>query len=351
MKRWIALMVGMLIMLPGLGQAAQLKLVMPAGFKEVNLFSPGTSAVLDHLRGRLAHNLESLNAQYNINGLKHEMETAQALSSNRGEVYRQGGNAIREQYISKLKIAINSVTANISSESSMGEIVFTYTATNNSDHIISDIIYTPRIGTKKIPVPSKLVLEFIDPGSLKSGLAPGRNLSNKPDNPERFSFLVGELSKADINYIKANLSSGFALDIQDLHFMNAIGYKDQAQIMDAEHAFQVRLKELEQGGETAQRDAASKAAAYTKAVNAYNLGKEGSVQQFKVEAEALKTSARRASATLDKKDRCVFKDIAPGTYYIYAGNGAGRAVFQKVEVPDGRAKVKVKDVVRDPFIP
>jgi hypothetical protein len=344
-------MVGVLMLVPCFSQAATLKLVMPSGFKETFLLSPGTSAVLDHMRGRLTGSLEALASQYNITSLKQELEQAQALSANRREVYRQGGKAIREQYISKLNITITSVTANISSESSMGEIIFTYTATNNSDRIISDVIYTPRIGNKKIPVASKLVLEFIDGVTLKSGLAPGRSISNKPENPERFSFFVGELSKEDMQYVKANIGKAFALDVQDLHFMNAIGYKDQSQILDAEHAFQARLRELEEGGTTAQRDAEAKADAYAKALSAYNQGKQGSVQRFKSEAEGLKKSSLRASASVDKKNRCVFKDIEPGTYYIYASNGQGNAVFQQVEVDKGRVKKQIENMVRDPFIP
>lgn len=351
MKRWIMLMVGMLMLVPGLGQAAQLKLVMPPGFKDVFLLSPGTPAVLEHLRGRLDGNLAAIASQYNIERLKQEMQAAQALNANRSDVYRQGGKAIREQYISKLKIAISNVTANISPESSMGEIAFTYTVTNNSDRIISDVIYTPRIGNKKIPVASKLVLEFIDATSLKSGLAPGRSMSNKSDNPERFSFLVGEISKQDMNYIKANLGTAFALDVQDLHFMNAVGYKDQSQIMDAEHAFQARLSGLEQGDESAKRDAELKAVAYTKAVSAYNLGKESSVREFKTRAEELKKSAQRASSAMDKKNRCVFKDLEPGKYIVYASNAQGKAVFVPVEVGDGRVKKEISDVVHDPFLP
>jgi len=351
MKRWILLMVGVLSLVPGISQAATVKLVMPPGFKEVHLLSAGTSAVLEHMRGRLTGSLESLSAQYNIAGLKQELEKAKALSANRREVYRQGGKAIREQYISKLAIAITSATANLSSESSMGEIVFTYKATNNSDRIISDVIYTPRIGNKKIPVASKLVLEFIDPATLKSGLAPGRSLSNNSDNPERFSFFVGEISKEDMQYIKANVGTAFALDVQDLHFMNAIGYKDQAQILDAEHAFQARLRELEEGGATAQRDAEAKADAYAKALNAYNQGKEGAVQRFKTEAEELRKSSVRATTGVDKKNRGVFKEIEPGIYYIYATNGQGNAVFKQVEVGQGRVKMQIKDVVHDPFLP
>jgi len=351
MKRWIVLMLGVLILFPCPGGAATLKLVVPAGFKDVSLLSPGTSAVLDHLRGRLNGSLEALSAQYNIAGLKQELDTAQALSANRREVYRQGGKAIRDQYISKLDITITSATANLSSESSMGEIVFTYTATNRSDRIISDVIYTPRIGEKKIPVASKLVLEFIDTKTLKSGLAPGQSIGNTPENPERFTFFVGEISKQDMQYIKANIGSAFALDIHDLHFMNAVGYKDQSQILDAEHAFQARLRELEEGGATAQRDAETKAEAYAKAVRAFNLAKEESVKRFKAEAAELKSASRRASATADKKNRCVFNDIEPGSYYVYASNGQGKAVFQPVEVGQGRSKKRIKAVVRDPFLP
>lgn len=351
MKRWIVLITGVLFLVPGLLEASSLKIVLPSGFKDAFLLSPGTSAVLDHMRGRLTGSLDDLSAQYNVGALKEELDKAQALSANRREIYRQGGKAIREQYISKLNITITSATANLSTESSMGEIVFTYTATNTSDRIISDIIYTPRIGEKKIPVASKLVLEFIDAKSFKSGLAPGQSIGNTPDNPERFSFFVGEVSKQDMQYIKANVSTAFALDIHDLHFMNAIGYKDQSQILDAEHAFQARLKELEEGGTTAQRDAEAKAEAYARALNAYNLAKEDVVKRFKAEASELKKASLRAQAVVDKKNRCVFKDIEPGSYYVYASNPEGNAVFQSVEVGQGRAKKQINAVVRDPFLP
>lgn len=351
MKRWIVLMVGVLFLVPGLSEASSLKIVLPSGFKDASLLSPGTSAVLDHMRGRLTGSLDALSAQYNVVGLKEELDKAQALSANRREVYRQGGKAIREQYISKLDITITSATANLSTESSMGEIVFTYTASNKSDRIISDVIYTPRIGEKKIPVASKLVLEFIDAKSFKSGLAPGQSIANTPENPERFSFFVGEVSKHDMQYIKANVSTAFALDIHDLHFMNAIGYKDQSQILDAEHAFQARLRELEEGGTTAQRDAEAKAEAYARALSAYNLAKEESVKRFKTEASELKKASLRASAVVDKKNRCAFKDIEPGSYYVYASNAEGNAVFQPVEVGQGRAKKQINAVVRDPFLP
>lgn len=351
MKKWLMLCMGMLLMIPGLARAERLQVTVPAGIKEVHLLSPGTGPVLDHLRGQLDADLKAFDAQYHVADLKQAADAAKTLSAERHEAYLKGSQSVGEQYIGKIHIAITKVEANISSESSLGEISYWYTATNNSDRIVSDVVYTPRIGKMKIPVASKLVLEFIDPMTLKSGLAPGRSLSSKADSPENLSFLMGEVSKQDLSYIKQNVTTAFGLDIEDIHFMNSIGYKDQSKSLNVEQAFQGRLKELELASIAAQREAEAKAVAYTQAKAAYDKAKEGTVKQFRTAAQSLKQSAVRATAQTDKKGRCVLADIVPGDYYVYAENGAGRVVFQAVQVKRAREKVKIENLVKDPFLP
>lgn len=351
MKKWLVLGMGMLLMIPSLSWAGRLQVTVPAGIKQVSLLSPGTGPVLDHLRGKLDADLKAFDAQYHVAELKQAADAAKALSAERREAYQKGGKSVGEEYIGKIHIAITKVEANISSESSLGEISFAYTATNNSDRIVSDVVYTPRIGKMKIPVASKLVLEFIDPVTLKFGLGPGRSLSSKADSPETLSFLMGEVSKQDLGYIKQNVTTAFGLDIEDIHFMSSIGYKDQSKVMDVEQAFQGRLKELELASSAAQREAEAKAAAYTQAKAAYDKAKEGTVKQFRTAAQSLKQSAVRITQPVDKKGRGVFSDIAPGAYYLYAEDGRGKVVFQAVQVQRAREKVKVETLVKDPFLP
>jgi len=351
MKRWVYLLCCMLLV-PSLSHAARLQVRVPAGIPKVSLLSPGTDPVLDHLRGRLNEDLKTFDDQYHVEALKKETEVAQKSSDERLNAYKQGGKAIREEYIAKLSFRITRVSAFISPESSaLGEIAFNYVATNHSDRIVSDVVYVPRIGTLKIPTQSKLVLEFMDSSTLKSGLAPGRSLGNAENNPERFSFFIGELSKTDLEKIRANLNRDFAIDVQDIHFASTIEYKDQGKVMDAEHAFQARLKELELASEAARKEAEAKLAVYHKALSDYNKAKEGSVKTFAESAQELKKDSVRFTGSVDEKHRSIFEDIPAGTYFIYASDGKGKAVFQEVRVKNGRQKMKIEKVVRDPFQP
>lgn len=351
MKRWVVLCGLISLLVPGYASAERLQLKVPTGFQEVNLLSGGTGPVLKHLRGRLNAELKAFDAQYNVAGLRQAAEAAKALSAEREAAYRNGGRAIGEEYIAKLHLQITKVETNISSESSLGEIAFTYTITNTSDRIVSDIVYTPRIGELKIPVASKLVLDLIDPVTLKFGLAPGRSLSNRPDNPERLSFLLGEVSKENLAYIKAHVTTDFGLDIQDIHFMNAVGYKDQSRIMEVEQAFPVRLGVLDAANKAARQDAAAKAAAYANAQALYDKAKQGTLDRFRESAQTLKKSAVRQREPVDKKGRCTFADVSPGIYYVYADSGSGMVVFQEVQVKRAREKVKIEALVKNPFLP
>jgi hypothetical protein len=259
--------------------------------------------------------------------------------------------AIRNEYISRISIKIDKVNPFISPESSAtGEIEFTYTATNNSDKIIADIIYTPVVGKMEIQSPSKLVLDFIDRSSLKAGLAPGKTMTTTEKDPDRFTFLIGQMNKNDLAYVRKNVEKELSLKIKDIHFTNSIEYMDQSKLLTVEEAFPARLKDLTAINSSEKKSAEEDLNKYKKAQEECDAAKSISLLEFNREAGELKKSAVRYTSKADKKGRAVFKEVAPGDYFIY-GSKDGRVVFQEISVKNSRLKVKATELQKDPFKP
>ena len=215
------------------------------GTNEVFLMSQGTGEILGFIHKKYGSNIKGLEARYNLPELKTRSDKALISSRSDNDAVNMKLNEIRNEYIPKIGIKINKVKPFISPETSAtGEIEFTYTAVNNSDKIIADVVYTPMIGKMQIQTSSKLVLDFVDRATRKAGIAPGKSLITTEQDPDRFSFLLGQMNKNDIAYARENAEKGLSLKIIDIHFTNSIEYKDQSKVLSIEEAFKGRLQDI-----------------------------------------------------------------------------------------------------------
>ncbi|MCD6571144.1 MAG: hypothetical protein J7L53_10620 [Deltaproteobacteria bacterium] len=340
------------LILPQDSSAAKLHLSMPKGTSGVQLLSFGTSSVLDHMHENLDKQLKTLNAKYKIEQLKTDADKAKALEAQLFKKYKDEIASIKDSYISKISIKITSAKTEVSPESStLGETAFSYTAKNSSDRIVGSIMYRPIVGDIVAPTPSMLTLEFIDSKTFKFGLAPGSVMKNVPDQLERFSFFIGELTTRELQFIKANINKSLWIDITDIRFLNKIDYKDQTRLMDVEEAFEPQLKPLLSLAQQAHRKAKIKEESYKKALNDYNQAKDKIIAQFKSASEDLKRASFRYSAQGVKNNRYRFKGVSPGRYIIYAYVGKDSAIFQPVEIKDTRQELTIQEIIKDPFLP
>jgi len=332
--------------------AVDLNILVPSGTDGVELLSPGTPQVLSHMRRELKANLDSLARKHDIIRLKTEADSAGALYVSRKKEYETRVNKIKEYYISKLVIRITNARAVIAPDASvMGEVSFCYTARNSSDRVIASVTYRPRIGSIFVPTPSPLVLEFLDPGTLKFGLAPGKEVSVNIDQPERLSFFIGELSAKDIDYIRRNISREFHLDVVDIRFADKVGYKDQTKIMDVSQAFAGRLRPLMERLRQLHAMAREKDAMYKEALLEYNNEKTELLKEFVTNATSLKHSALRYKCRAQGSGRFTVEGVAPGRYVLYANRPNGMAIFYTVDVKAKAQTVKVQSIRKDPFMP
>ncbi|HEY9161617.1 MAG TPA: hypothetical protein VIS94_11085 [Desulfomonilia bacterium] len=325
--------------------------VVPPGTGEVFLMSQGTGEVLSFIHGKYNSNIKSIQARYNLPELKALADKALVSSRSDNDAVNAKIKEIKNEYISKLDIKINKVKSFISPETSAtGEIEFTYTAVNNSDRIIADAVYTPVIGKMQIQTSSKLVLDFVDRTTLKAGIAPGKSLITTEENSDSFSFLLGQMSKNDLAYVRENAEKGLSLKVTDIHFTNSVEYKDQSKILTAEQAFQDRLQGILARTSSENLSAQEDTVKYNEAKKEFDAAKSAALLEFTREAGELKKSAVRYSSRASEKGRAVFEGVAPGNYFVYASKD-GQAVFKEISVKNRKLKVKANELRKDPFKP
>ncbi|MBN1636505.1 MAG: hypothetical protein JW920_08325, partial [Deltaproteobacteria bacterium] len=266
--------------------------------------------------------------------------------------YKNEINAIRAEYLSKIILRVDSASAEISPESSaLGEIDFYYTASNNSDRIISSVIYTPKIGNDKMPTSSSLILELINPATLKYGIEAGKTISNKGFLPENFSFFIKELKKGQVELIRSKLAEEFSIDIVDLRFVNEIAYKDQTKEMDVIEAFQHRLSSLLQASEKAKEQAAIKKNDYEKALQEYTGARELVLNEFLSSAAQLKKTSVRLASPVNSNNTTTIEHVDDGSYIVYAQKENGSAVFEEIEINKSKHEFVINELIKDPFMP
>jgi len=341
-----------LLFLPVNCFSAKLIVTVPSGITEVEILSPGTLAVLDHLRGRLHSQLKAVNDHYQVRRIEAEVKNLSLKVTESDKAYNEKIDALRKQYIARVPITIHSASAQINSESALGEITFFFTARNNSDRIISDIIYKPLVGNTPLPITTMLVLELMNPKTLISGLAPGESLSNQGSDPEKLSFFLGELKDKDINRIKGAMPNGFSIDVTDIHFVSQKGYKGQTKIMDVKEAFAETLKAYQSASQQARDEYRVKSEDLIKAKTLYEKDTIGAIDDFRFRSNDLKKSSVRYKVAVDPiKNRADIESIGPGNYFIYAPATPGKSIFEQITVGDGKNKLKIEKLKKDPFEP
>jgi len=335
----------------GYAKQAKAVIMVPEGIEDVMLLSAGTVAMLDHLHRQYDYEMQAIQKQYNLQTLKQQSDQISETNILDKQTYALEIDRIRKYYISKIGLRAGNVMPFISPESTaMGEITFTYTATNHSDRIIADVVYIPKIGKMKIPTSSKLVLDFVDKNTLKAGLAPGQTMISNPNDPDRFSFLMGQMSAADLEYIKKNALKEFSVEITDIHFTNSIEYKDQSRVLNIEQAFSDRLNGLKNTQTNHLEKVRLAKAEYENALKLSQTQTKQARQNFIKASGSLKQTAVRYSAKANKRGKAVFKDIDKGNYVIYAKKG-NQAVFKEIHVSGSSIKEKAENLGKDPFMP
>ncbi len=340
------------LIFPASAYPAQLNVKVPQGITEIRLLSPGTASVLEHYDSQLKSHLKTADEKYRIDQLSSEVNEASFKVEKTAKAYKERIDELRRQYISKISITIHSASAQISPESALGDITFSYTAKNNSDRIISDITYKPLLNKTTLAMSSLLILEFMNPSTLVSGLSPGESITNVGHDPEHLSFFISELTDKDVKKAQSSLPEGFTIDIKDIHFVSQKTYKGKSKEMDVEEAFAAQLKPIQIASEQAKDEYKAKTAALSSARELYERETNGILKRFHDEMEDLKQSSLRYQASIDpKKGRGVIESIKPGKYYVYASNLNKQAIFEEITIEEGRNKIKINTLKKDPFEP
>lgn len=341
-----------MLIFPGVLPAAKLQLEVPPGLPEVYLLSAGTPAVLQHLGDEFEQSIGQLSMNYQIDLLGEQAEKATALVKKKEQAYSSKFDSLKQQYLDSISFSIISSEAEIfPASSALGEVSFLYTIKNNSDRIISDITYKPKVGGITLPTTSALILELIHPATLISGLGPNGTLSNKGHDPEHFSFFIGELSREELKKISSGLKNNFTIDILDMHFTPKKGYKGQTDVLGFKEAFTDQLKLLQVSIERARVDEGTKKASYNKAFARFNEDKDTELMRYRKSLEDLKKTAVRYQVHVDEKNRSTFENIPAGTYFVYASNAQGSAIFEQITIKESRNKLMINDMIKDPFVP
>jgi len=341
-----------ILIFPCVLTAARLQLEVPQGLTEVYLLSAGTPSILEHLKGQMEQSVGHLGTKYQIDLLKDQAEQATMLVKEKKKAYSHKFNVLRQQYLDSISLSILSSDAEIfPSSSALGEVSFFYTIKNNSDRIISDITYIPKIGDITLPTTSSLILELIHPTTLKSGLGPKETLSNKGHEPEHFSFFIGELSKEEIKKIRSEFQRIFTLEIVDMHFTKKKGYKGQADVMGFKEAFVDQIELLQTSIKKARNEEQTKTASYNKAFAQFSKERDEELIRYRNSLEDLKKSAIRYQSRVDEKNRCAFENISAGTYFVYASNAQGRTIFEQRTIKENKNKIVINNMIKDPFAP
>jgi hypothetical protein len=352
MIKRICLAVCLLGFLPIGAHAAKLTVTVPPGVDKVQVLSPGTAAVLDHIRSQFKEKLKVIEEQYQVGRLDGEVKAASARVDSTDKAYKEKIDFIRKEAISKVEITIQSASIDITPQSALGEITYFYTVKNHMDKIVSNVVYKPFLAKTPLAVTSSLVLEFINPANLIFGLAPGESLTNEGHDPEHISFFINEIPGKNINQLKSNLPGSLTLSILDIHFLNQKGYKDQTKELDIKEAFSGQLKPYEAAYLQAKKDYAGKTEELKNVRKLYDNDSKGIIREFDTQLASLKKASVRGIAQVDaKKKRGTIKSIEPGKYYLYGTDSGNKAFFKEISIEDGRNKIEINSLGKDPFLP
>lgn len=332
--------------------AGGLRCTLPPGIAEAHLLSGGTPVMMEHLKAGYESGLAALSAELQIEELGAQVKKAQSMLEKRNRSYADTLASIRKKHLSSLFVILEAIEASISpSSSALGDVTFFYTVRNSTDRIITDITYTPRVGGKPLPTTTSLVLEFMHPETLISGVGPGETLTNRGHDPERFSFFISELSPEEINALKTDAAKQFGIEITDMRFADQKGYKDQVKVQDFLSAFSRQIKPLTSAIDQAEVDVEARNKAHAKALAAFTEGKKQLEDQLKASLAELKKNSIRCSVRPDKKNRFEFNGVPAGTYCLYAPDGRGGAVFEEVAVSGHGRQELAAEIKKDPFVP
>jgi hypothetical protein len=348
----LSLIALLILALPATMYAARLQCIMPPDLSEARLLSGGTVAVLKHYRDQSDAEFRKLRAEYQMDILEDQAKKAEALINEKKQVYDGKVAELRKNYLTMLEITIHSSQAAINpSTSALGDVTYFYTAKNNTDRIITDITYKPLIDGNGLPTTTSLILEFIDPQTLKSGLGPHETITNLGHDAEKFSFFIGEIPQEELKKMRSAFGKAFSINLTDMHFSTQKGYKGEIKPQTFGEAFSGQLRPLQIAVEQAEADAKAKRGTYSSAVKEFTARQTKTNSFLKKSLDDLKASSVRYSAKPDKKGRYIFGDVAPGDYVIYASNGKGKAVFETITIGDKKQKETYTQMKKDPFVP
>jgi hypothetical protein len=348
--RSISSIVFFILVFPCILTAARLQLEVPPGMTDVYLLSSGTPTVLKHLQDQLNLSLDQLNTKYQIETLKDQKEEATNFVKEKKQAYADKLASLQKLYMASLSLNILSTDAEVSpSSSALGDVSFFYSIKNNSDRIITDITYKPRIGEITLPTTSSLVLELIHPQTLKSGLGPKETISNKDHEPERFSFFIGELSKDELKKIQSEIKKDFAIEVIDMHFTKEKDYKGQTEVLEFERAFSSQLKPLQIAIAKAETEEQSIKTSLSNASSKFNKTKETVLNEYKKSLDDLKKTSVRYQIRPDEKNICIFENIPARKYVVYSRKTNGQALFTEIAVEDRNNKLMLNNMIKDPF--
>lgn len=339
-----------ILVFPCILAAARLQLEVPSGMTDVYLLSSGTPTILKHLQDQLNLSLDQLSTKYQVETLKGQKEKATNLVKEKNLAYANKLASLQAKYIKSLSLNILSTDAEISpSSSALGDVSFFYSIKNNSDQIITDITYKPKIGGIILPTTSSLMLELIHPQTLKSGLGPRETISNKGHEPERFSFFIGELSKEELKKIQTYIKKDFTIEVVDMHFSKEKGYKGQVEVLEFDRAFNSQLKPLQIAIANAEADEQSKKISFSNAFSKFNNARETLLNKHKKSLDDLKKTSVRFQMRPDEKNICTFENIPAKKYVVYSSKKNGQALFTEINVEDGKNKLMLNNMIKDPF--
>lgn len=348
--RYMITVLILVFLVPSALFAGGLRCSLPQEVSVAHLLSEGTPSVMEYFKAQAEEKVAALSRSYRVDALEVQVKKAEELLLQKNQMYADRLSSLRKEYLSSLTITLDSIEASISpSSSALGDLEFFYTARNNSNKIITDITYRPLIGGKTLPTTTSLVLEFIHPRLMISGIGPGETMTNREHEPERFSFFISELSKEEIQILKSDAANQFGIEIIDMHFADQKGYKGQIGVRDFVSAFPHRLAPLRSAIEHAEADVKTKKDAYSRAHSAFVAEKDRVLEEFRKSLAELRKSSVRCSVRPDKKNRFVFDDVPPGTYYLYASDGRGSAVFEKTVIDDKNRQEVYTGMKKDPF--
>lgn len=350
MKKFIAV-IFLFFIIPATLSAARLQCTLPQGISKMYILSSGTAAVIEHFKAQAEAGIAKFQTAYQIDALENQTVKADSGIQEKKKLYTERVSNLRKEYISKLTITLSSVRGSMTpSSSALGDVTYYYTARNNSDRVITDITYKPLVDGKGLPTTTLLVLEFIDPTTLKSGLGPHETMTNVGHDPEKFSFFIGEIAQEEIKNLKKDLEIRFGIKIVDMHFSSQKDYKGQFKPQTFEEAFSAQLRPLRIAIEQAEANNKAIKNVNAQALREFAEQRDGILGSLKKRLVELKKTSIRYTASPDKKNRYVFDDVVPGTYYVYAADGNGKAVFEKITIGEKKQKKAYTQMKKDPFL-